>query len=310
MALVKLARRNRTDNAGNLGAVQRSIGYLQGGYKDSYIHSKVQLFNTVTQVGSIVYDTGYLRSYRPGISGMNVGYFSINDSIQYNKFNYITESAAIAPFSTTLHPGVTTCDFGTYSEAWLLCCSVAGWDAASHVSEWNKINLSTDSLTNYGNMGTQPLSTTRQAVGTGIAGIFTSPDTVVLTSLRFIDRAVASVGGITSLNTGQQVPCGMSVDNTKAFIVGYSGINVKLGLSGYSVISQTVSTTYTYNFGESHSVSSSSAGYMMAGYSDTTGRYGNTQHGLCQKITFATEAITTLPDLVLAQSSGQMMQGF
>jgi hypothetical protein len=49
---------------------------------------------------------------------------------------------------------------------------------------------------------------------------------------------------------------------------------------------------------------------MMAGYQDTTLKFDNEQHGLCQSIRFATEAITTQADLVLPQSSGQMMQGF
>lgn len=310
MSLVKLARRNRTDNAGSLGAVQRSIGYLQGGYKDATIHSRIQSFNTITQVGSIIYDTGYQRNYRPGISGAFSGYFSINDTIAYNKFNYLTASAALAPFTTLQHPSVSGCDFGIYSEAWLLTSTVASWDAVTPVSNWNKINLSTDSLTNYGVISTGPLGTTRQGASTGIASIFTNPNTVQLTSFKFADRSVTTIAGNAALGSGQQIPCGMSVDNNKVYFVGYIGKNVKITLSGSTILAQAVSTSYTYNFGESHSVTSSSAGYMMAGYADTTGRYGNTQHGLCQKIAFATESITTLPDLVLPQSSGQMMQGF
>ena len=310
MGLLKLATRKRTTSAGSLGVVQRSIGYLQGGYKDTTVHSRVQLFNTITQVGSIVYDTGYQRNYRPGISGAFAGYFSISDTVAYNKFNYLTASAALVPFTTAQHPSVSSCDFGIYSEAWLLTSTVASWDGITPVSHWNKINLSTDSLTDYGALSAGPLGTTRQGVGTGQAAIFTNPNTVQLTSFKFSSQAVGVIAGITALNSGQQVPCGMCVNDSTAYFVGMSGINVKLSLSGATILGQSVSTTYSYNFGESHSVSSSSAGYMMAGYSDTSGRYGGTQHGLCQKITFATEAITTLPDLVLPQSSGQMMQGF
>lgn len=77
MALVvNLSRRRAVEQL--LGVVPRSIGYLQGGYKGSTIQSKVQLFNTITQTGRIVYDTGYQRRYTPGLSGNLNGYFSIN----------------------------------------------------------------------------------------------------------------------------------------------------------------------------------------------------------------------------------------
>ena len=63
MALVvNLSRRRAVEQL--LGVVPRSIGYLQGGYKGSTIQSKVQLFNTITQTGRIVYDTGYQLSIR------------------------------------------------------------------------------------------------------------------------------------------------------------------------------------------------------------------------------------------------------
>ena len=101
----------------------------------------------------------------------------------------------------------------------------------------------------------------------------------------------------------------MAKDISTSYFVGYT-TNLKLSFLGSTINSIITSTSYGYNFGESHSVTSDSSGFMMAGYYDTSGRYSGAQHGLCQKISFATETISSMPDLAIAQSSGQMMQGF
>lgn len=307
MGLHKTLTRNRSGSTGSLGSVERSIGYLQGGYKDATIHSKVQLFNTITQVGAIVYDTGYQRYYRPGVSGNYSGYFSVSDTILYNKFNYITSSASTS-FSTGMHPGVTVSDLNIYSQAWLLCTTAPSLQ--NQIDSWVQLNLSTDTPTNHGNLSPSPSSTTRQAMGTGIAGFFINMNTTNMHILNFTTKVVSTTAGVAGFDNGIQIPCGMSVSDTKGYMVGMLGRNNRINVNGTTVLSYAVATAYAYNFGESHSVATSGHGFMMAGYSDTTGRYGNTQHGLCQKITFATESISTLPDLALAQSSGQMMQGF
>ncbi|BAW19116.1 hypothetical protein [Ralstonia phage RP31] len=292
-----------------MGPVQRSIGYLQGGYKDSTVHSKVQLFNTTTQVGQLVYDTGYQRNYRPGISGAYNGYFSISDTTAYNKFNYITASAS-ASFTTARDPSVSVSDLNVYSQAWILA-TVNPSIQASIDGDWYKVDLTTDTPTSQGLLSSAPYGSTRQAIGTGSAGFFLTPANQSVTTLNFTTKAVASgIGGPSALDSNIQIPCGMSVNNTRGYFVGMLGRNVRLDVSGSTIQAFTVASSYSYNFGESHALANSSYGFMMAGYSDTTGRYGNTQHGLCQRISLATEAIATLPDLVLAQSSGQMMQGF
>src|ERR1035437_4751603 len=303
-----LTRGRHLTGAGTLGTIERSIGYLQGGYKDSTIHSKVQLFNTITQTGSLVYDTGYQRNYRPGISGNYNGYFSTYDSIAYSKFNYINATAS-ASFSTVNHPSVTASDLNIYTQAWILCTATASW-SGSGVTDWVRLTLATDTPVNYGTISSNPEGMTRQALSTGNGAFFLNMNVPNLTILNYSNLSVVNVAGISAMDTGMQIPCGMSVNDTFGYIVGYIGRNVRVNMSGLSILSYAVATPYTYNFGESHSIASSTSGYMMAGYADTTGRYGGTQHGLCQKITLSNEAITTLPDLVLAQSSGQMMQGF
>ena len=309
MSLLKTLTRKRSGIPGSLGTVQRSIGYLQGGYKDSTIQSKVQSFNTITQVGTIVFDTGYQKNYRPGISGNYAGYFCISDTIAYNKFNYITASSA-SSFSTAFYPSVSVSDLKIYSNAWIVCSTFASWSGAAVDSEWIQLNLTTETPVSYGILSIAPQATTRQALGTGSAGFFFNYNSQTINVLNFTTKTVSL--GVTSalLNSGFQVACGMSVSNTVGYFVGYVNCNVRLNISGSTILACNSATSYTYNFGESHSIASDSSGYMMAGYADTTGRYGMSQHGLCQKITFANEAITTLPDLVLPQSSGQMMQGF
>lgn len=313
MGLIKLATRKRSTEAGSLsmgalGTIQRSIGYLQGGYKGATVQSKVQLFNTNTQVGAIVYDTGYQMNYRPGISGNYSGYFAISNTIAYNKFNYITSSAGVA-FNTTTFPSVSVTDLNVYSNAWLLSTSYASWSGGVIDSVWYQINLTNETPVSNGNLSTTPQGTTRQALGSSTHGFFFSYTYQNITVLNFTTKAVTN--GITSalLNSGFGVACGMSVSDTKGYFIGTVG-NTRLSMVGGTITGCVSATGYTYQFGESHSISSDTSGYMMAGYADTTGRYGGTQHGLCQKITFSNEAITTLPDLVLPQSSGQMMQGF
>lgn len=307
MSLFKALTRKR-GVPGTLGPVQRSIGYLQGGYKDVTIHSRVQLFNITTQAGSIVYDTGFQRSYRPGISGAFAGFFSISDTTAYSKFNYITASAALS-FTTLTHPSTTVSDLNIYSQAWILTTTTPSTTAGIDAN-WYKLNLNNDIITAEGNISPLPYGSTRQGMNTGAAGFFPTPASATLHAFNFTTKSIASAVGPAELDNSIQIPCGMSVDNTKGYIVGMLGRNVRVNVSGVTILSFAVATPYTYNFGESHAIVNASYGFMMAGYSDTTGRYGNTQHGLCQRIQFSTEAITTLPDLVLPQSSGQMMQGF
>ena len=295
---------------GALGVVERSTGYLQGGYKDATIHSKIQLFNTTNQTGAIVYDTGYQRYYQAGISVNYAGYFSISTAAAYNKFNYITVSAS-ASFTTTRQPNVSACNWGIMTKAWVLCTTDATITSiGDSIEEWVAIDLSTDTPTSLGSLSTDPEGTTRQGLSTGLASFFVNTATTQLTAFNHTTQTVAtSDATFGEFDTTIQIPCGMSVSDSKGYIVGMSPRNVKVTVSGSTVMSVALATAYTYNFGESHSVTSSTNGFMMAGYIDTTGRYGS-QHALCQTISLATEAITTLPDLVLAQSSGQMMQGF
>jgi hypothetical protein len=305
----KLQTRKRSDS-GTLGIAVRSTGYLQGGYKDATIHSKVQLFNTVTQVGSIVTDTGYARSYTPGVSGNMFGYYSINDTTNFNKFSYIGSTSA-ASFSIGAFAKTTAFDFGVFSQAWVLAGTAsAGWTGGTDTSNWFKVNLSADTAANNGALSTTATGTTRQGLNTGQMAGFMDSAASTFQVLSYASSSVTTSISHASLNvTAMQIPCGMAKDQSLAYFVGI-GVNLKVTISGTSVTAIAVSTAYGYNFGESHSVTSDVAGFMMAGYNDTSGKYGGTQHGLCQKITFSGEAITTLSDLVLAQSSGQMMQGF
>lgn len=309
MGIHKTLTRRRTA-AGSLGPVQRSIGYLQGGYKDSTIHSKVQLFNTITQAGAIVYDTGYQRYYRPGVTGSTAGYFNISDALasisNYSKFSYTTASSANS-FTTTKNPGVSVSDYFNFTQAWLLCTTVVS--LIDGVDDYVKINLVTDTPVSKGNLNGNLYSTTRQAMGTSTHAFLIDQPASDLYVLNFVAETVTLGANSAKLNSGIQIPCGMSVSDSRGYMVGYIGYNTRINVTGGTINSIVSATNYTYNFGESHSIVSATNGYMMAGYVDTTGRY-NSQHALCQGMNLTTEAISTLPDLVLAQSSGQMMQGY
>jgi len=318
--------------AGQLGAVTRSIGYLQGGYYtgaagttsggvafttgpgSQYSWSQVQLFNTVSQTGSIVYDSGYNRRYQAGVSGNTAGYYSINDNTNYNKFNYISATAS-SSFTTTGANSCTAIDLNVYSQAWILESSVQSTGSA--ITNWSKVDLTSDTPTSLGDLdgATGATGTSRQAMNTSTHGFFINTGGPQVYSFNFSSQAVAAQSTNTLVDGNIQIACGMSITNTYGYFVGMGGANsssrnIKLTVSGATVSSYSSSNAYTYQFGESHSLVGDVAGYMMAGYPDTSGRYSSVQHALCQRMTLSNEAISTLPDLVLPQSSGQMMQGF
>jgi len=194
-----------------------------------------------------------------------------------------------------------------YTASWLLCSTAASWTGG--VDDWIKINLTTDTPSSQGNLSATPNGTTRQALNTSVAGFFGNYSTQTVTSLNFSNNSV-STQSVPLLTNGIQIFSGLSVGEAHGYIIGFAGANVRLDVSGTTIQSYSTGPAFTYNFGESHALASATHGYMMAGYNDTTGRYGGAQHGLCQSMSIATEAITTQADLAIAQSSGQMMQGF
>lgn len=314
-------------NAGRnvLGSVERSIGYLQGGYYTGTLPGtrldgstfppagqtrgalaswqSIQSFNTITSAGRMIYDTGYARRYYSGVSGNTAGFFSINNNYDYQKYNFITASVT-ASFSTNLGNNCTAVDLDVYSQAWILEAG-AFESTDSAINTYIKVNLATETPSNRGNLGSGPVGTSRQALNNNVAAFAPNSGGGTMYSLNFATEAISNQGTFAGM---EQIYCGMSVTNTSGYIVGYK--NVKVTLSGATMQSYATSTAYTYQFGESHSLTSEIFGYMMAGYPDNTGRYSGVQHALCSRITLATDSISIMNDLLLPQSSGQMMQGF
>ena len=324
----------------NIGIVVRSVGYLQGGYytgsagttgiisdgssnighgvafpntsgHSESAWSQVQLFNVITQTGSIVYDTGFYRRYVAGITGNHAGYFSVSTAapVQHYKFSYVSVSQSIS-FQLTQFTGISTFDLGVYTQAWAVCTASAVAVAAA--DQYYYINLSTDTPTNKGALSASVTAYSRQGLSSQYAGFFVNEGANYLWVLNYSTQSVAAAVATSTLIGGQlQYPSGMSVTNSYGYFCGYSNPNnIKITYTTTTVNGYSASPTYTYYFGESHSMTSDIYGFMMAGYSDTTGRYSGVQHGLCQRISLATESIYTLNDLVLPQSSGQMMTGF
>lgn len=309
MFSLKVRTRKRA-SAGTLGAVIRSTGYLQGGYRGSTINSTIQMYNTNTEVGAIVYDTGYQRYYTPGIPGNLSGYFSINALTNFQKFNYASATVA-ASFTIPTNPRSSTCDYGLNTAAWVWCSTDASGTYGTLIDSIYKVNTTTESPINRGSLAPAATGTSRQGLSVLQCS---SVDEWSSGTLHTIDHTTEActisashanlVGGVI------QIPVGLTKNNNTGFYIGMNQCNVKVTYSGNTVLSLAQSTGFTYHFGESHAVNSDVSGYVMAGYSDTTGRYGGAQHGLCQKLIFATESIGTLADLVVAQSSGQMLPGF
>jgi len=328
MGLVRtISDRHLSPGFNALGIIERSIGYLQGGYYtgtipgsrntgnpagDTYppdgvargsenAWSAIQAFNCVTQVGRLIYDTGFNRRYYAGISGNTAGYFSINNNFNYQKFSYFTTTAS-SSFSTSLGNNCTAVDLDTYTQAWIFEAT-AGESTGSAINDYIKVDLATDTPTDQGNLGTGPLGTSRQALNNQYAAFLYSGSDVC--ALNYNTLSVASQGGFFAM---EQIACGMSVSNDHGYFVGYS--NIRANLSGASMTSYAGASSYIYSFGESHSLNNTNFGFMMAGYPDTTGRYNSVQHALCERMSLTTEAHAVMNDLVIPQSSGQMMQGF
>ena len=310
-----------------LGPVERSIGYLQGGYYTGTLPanlnsgnpagtttpppgvsrgtqsawSHVQAFNCITQVGRLIYDTGYYRRYYAGISGNFAGYFSINDTYDYQKFSYFTTTSA-SSFSVSQANNSSAVDLDVYTQAWIFY-AYSGQSTGSSIVDYVKINLSNDTPSDQGNLGSGPLGTSRQAMNNQYAAFLYSGSDIH--ALNYTTKTVASQGGFFGM---EQIACGMSVSDSYGYLVGYS--NIKANFSTASMTSYSQATSYTYKFGESHTLSNSAFGFMLGGYPDTTGRYSNVQHGLVNRLTLSNEAVTVINDLVIPQSSGQMMAGF
>ncbi len=313
----------------NIGIVVRSVGYLQGGYytgnagttnagvafpntsgHSESAWSQVQLFNVITQVGSIVYDTTFYRRYVAGITGNHAGYFSVGTAapVQHYKFSYISVSQSIS-FQLSQWTGLSFFDLGAYTQAWALCNT--NINSAGAANQYYKITLATDTAVSKGAISASPYCYSRQGLSSQYAG-FIADEGGGLYVLNYATETVAAAVATSSLIGGQlQYPSGMSVTNAYGYFCGYSAPNnIKITYTTTTVNGYSASTNWGYYFGESHSLTSDIYGFMMAGYSDTSGRFSGVQHGLCQRITLATEAVTTLNDLVLPQSSGQMMTGF
>jgi len=325
-----------------LGIIERSIGYLQGGYYtgnipgnrnsgnpagDTYppdgvvrgaeaAWSHIQAFNCITQVGRLIYDTGFNRRYFAGISGNTAGYFSVDNTYRFQKFSYFTTTAANS-FNTLAPNSSTAVDLNLYTQAWIFSSNSAeSYNLA--IADYIKIDLTTDTPTDQGNLGAGPMGSSRQALNNQYAAFlvngFTTDCTDII-ALNYNTLSVASQGiGFFQM---EQVACGMSVSNDHGYFVGYS--NIRVNFSGASMSSYTQANPYVYNFGESHSLNNSNFGFMMAGFPDNSGRYmgvgadgapTHSQHALCERLTLATDVHTVMNDLVIPQSSGQMMQGF
>jgi hypothetical protein len=299
-------RTNPEAGATTLGIVERSVGYLAQGYKDATLKSIIQRFNCITGVGTLVSDTGYQRWYQAGVTGNAQGYYSINNTFAYNRFNYSTLTSSAA-FTTPKSNSVTVNDLNLYTQAWILCTDSPGW-AGVGVTDYQKVNLATETPVSRGNLSSGPTGFTRQGCNSATHGFFLGYTDTTCYILNFSTEVVTSVGG--SPDSGMQLVCGMSVTNNKGYWVGLIPYNIRMSFTSGTVSGFASATAYTYHFGESHSLVNNTFGFMFAGYYDTTGRYGGTQHALCQRMTLATESMTTMSDLVEAQSSGQMMQGF
>lgn len=327
MGLIRVTKvHDRNTGRNILGAVERSIGFLQGGYytgtlpgtrldgstfppagqtraAGDYSWQSIQTFNTITGAGRMVYDTGYARRYYSGVSGNTAGFFSINNNYDYQKYNFIT-GAVTASFSTGSGNNCTAIDLDIYSQAWILQAG-AFESINSNINAYTKINLATETPSNRGNLGTGPIGTSRQALNNNIAAFAPDNGGGTMYSLNYLTEVITNQGAFAGM---EQIYCGMSVSNSYGYIVGYK--NVKVNLNGATMQSYSTSTAYTYLFGESHSLVSDVFGFWVAGYPDNTGRYSGGQHALCSRITLTTESISIMNDILLPQSSGQMMQGF
>jgi hypothetical protein len=258
-------------------------------------------------VGAIILDTGFYRRYYAGVSGNTAGYYSTDTTTNFQKFDYVnittTASFQLLGYSNNL----TANDLKVYSQAWILSSGV-GEATGSSTTKYYKVNIATDTPIDKGLVSSLPIVTSRQALDNAYAAFIPGAPSGGNQTMYALSYTTETVTAQISFNQMTQIYAGMSVNNSYGYLTGFN--NLKFSLSTATVTSYVNSVAYTYLFGESHSLTSSTYGFWLAGYYDTTGRYSGVQHALCERLTLATEATTIMNDVQLPQSSGQIMQGF
>ena len=188
MGLFRPLNDKRVAGTNYLKIIDRSVGYLQGGYYTGAIPgnrnsgnpagstyppaginrgaesawSHVQSFSGITQVGKIVYDTGYARRYFAGVTGNYAGYISINNNYDFQKFSYFT-AATSQSFSTVNANNCTAVDLNHYTQAWILETTTPEATSAE-ITNFVKVFLSTETPVDNGKIGAGAIGTSRQAL--------------------------------------------------------------------------------------------------------------------------------------------------
>jgi len=301
----------------DLATVTRSVGYLQGGYKDAVATDIFQLFNTITEVGTpVILNTGFFRSYVTGVSGNFIGWYTMDNNSNMQRWSYVTSSGA----ATWVLPAAVSVsaqrdifwDVGFYGRGTPVNQPYRHGPSSGVVNEMYKTNQTTE--THYRTSGGDGVrATSRQGAGSTTHAWFTREGTAYngYRSYNLDNDSGVNGSGSSPAMGSMQIECLANRSSALIHMIGRTTPNnIAIRIDGPTVLGSYTDTSFGWYFGESHSLTSDVKFFMMAGYNDNSGRYGGSQHALCESYTFANASITTLPDLIKTQSSGQMIQGF
>jgi len=298
----------------DLATVTRSVGYLQGGYKDSRVTDIFQLFNTITGVGLKIEDSGHFRAYCTGISGNFVGWYCIDKVVNMRRWSYVTstgvQSWVLPPFLCVAASRDLFYDTSIYGRTGGNSWPVADAQVGG-CSQIIKTNQATETHFVMVNGGDDVRGSSRQAGASTTHAFFVRNSQVYSgqvvynfdTEARNYDTSGVSNGGL-------QLECYAHRDSSKIHLIGLRNPNNwQINIDGNNVLGSFASTNFRKPYGESHTLTSDTRFYAMCGYNDPGGKYGS-QHAYCDAFVFETSATVAQADLIKTQSSGQMLQGF
>jgi len=301
----------------DLQVVTRSVGYLHGGYFKSVPTDVFQSFNTITGVASFLSNTGYWRSYVTGVSGNFVGWYTINNNSDMTRWSYVTSTGT----QSWQIPGAVSIsatrslffDKGFYGRGQ----PQGGPRAMRHgpssgrVLEMYRLDTGTETHSVLSG-ATDVRATSRQAAATTTHCWFPCNNGKYERFRSYSLETEAAVDTSTGDNPGDMQIETLGNRSSAAFqLIGrVDERNSRIVIDGAVTLGRIKDTNWSYQFGESHALTSDTRIFAMCGFQDTTGRFQGHQHGLCESFTMENGAITTLNDLRESQSSGQMLQGF
>jgi hypothetical protein len=299
------------------GIDSKTIGYLYGGYKGGVSIDHIQRYDTIQEISKDIYTTGKKVAYVPGITTSKNGYFTWSSDRRtwyWSTFDFSSETLG-AQLTATLPTRiqVSAYNMGNGDKALVSSGSQQNGSSAfqpiQHVAKTWIFNPDTLTFTEIPNNTLNNIRhTTRQALNNDAAAFIISLDESPSNHYIYTWNTQTVSTDSSHKFSRCQISVGLSKDKSKGYWIDKVCAG-RVTYDGNSILaSASIPYTFSYHFGESHSLQNYKSGFVMAGYDDNIGEFGGGQHGYVSKMDWATETTYSLPKLAFPQSSGEMVQ--